>query len=106
MSLNVASLSNHEKTIVLARLANELTICARDTYEVGTEGVLQPGVRRAYNELLHRVTGAVRDHLLGSEGYSLEGILEMISVFREKNQRTTEIKWALEQAGKRPLDRS
>ena len=106
MSLNVASLSNHERTIILARLANELTICARYTYEVGTEGVLQPGILRAYNELLHRVTGAVRDHLLGSEGYSLEGILEMMRVFGEKNQRNTEIKWALEQAARRPLDES
>jgi hypothetical protein len=106
MSVNVASLSNHERTVILARLANELTICARDTYEVGTEGVLQPGILRAYNELLHRVTGAVRDHLLGSEGYSLEGILEMMRVFGEENQRNTEIKWALEQAAKRPLDES
>jgi hypothetical protein len=88
---------------LLARLANALTICARDTYEVGSEVVLQPGVLRAYNELLHRVTGAVRDHLLGSEAYSLEDILEMMRVFGEKNQRTTEIKWALEQATKNPL---
>ena len=28
MLLNVESLSNHEKTVLLARLANELTICA------------------------------------------------------------------------------
>ena len=103
MSLNLTSLSNHEKAILLARLANILTICPRDTYEVGSEVVLQPGVLRAYNELLHRVTGAVRDHLLGTEGYSLEDVLEMMRVFGETNQRTTEIKWALEQASKRQL---
>jgi hypothetical protein len=81
----------------LARLAAALTICARDTYEVGTEGVLQPRALRAYNELLHRVTGAVLDHLSGIDGYSLEEILEMMREFGEKNQRTIEIKWALEQ---------
>lgn len=102
MSLNVASLSNDEKAKYLARLANTLTICARDTYEAGTESVLQPTVLRAYNELLHRVTGAVRDHLTGTEGYSFEDILEMTRAFGEKNRRAFEIKWALEQAGRQP----
>jgi hypothetical protein len=32
MSLNVESLSNREKTLLFARLANTLTNCARDTY--------------------------------------------------------------------------
>jgi hypothetical protein len=105
MSINVASLSNHEKTTLLARLAATLTVCARDTYEVGTQGVLQPGVLRSYNELLHRVTGAVRDHLSGSKGYLVEDILEMMRVFGEQNQRTIEIRWALEEATKRPLNR-
>jgi len=103
MSLNAASLSNDEKAKLLARLANTLTICARDTYEVGTESVLQPTVLRAYNELLHRVTGAVRDHLTGTEGYSFEGILEMTRAFGEKNHRSSEIKWALEQVAKKPV---
>jgi len=102
MSLNDASLSNDEKTTFLARLAHTLTVCARDTYEVGTEGVLQPRILRAYTELLHRVTGAVRDHLSGTEGYSLEDIFEMMRAFGEKNHRSTEIKWALEQVTKKP----
>src|SRR5690349_4253970 len=62
MSLNVDSMSNQAKTVLLANLASTLTICARDTYEVGTDRVVQPEMLRAYNELLHRVTGAVRDH--------------------------------------------
>ena len=69
----------------MATLASALTICARDTYEVGTEGVLQPGVLRAYDELLHRVTGAVRDHLLGGDGYPLDTIAEMLREFAEKS---------------------
>jgi hypothetical protein len=89
--------------MLLARLAAALTICARDTYESGTDGVLQPKVLREYNELLHRVTGAVKDHLSGSPGYSAEDILEMMRVFGEQNQRTIEMKWALEEATKSPF---
>jgi hypothetical protein len=100
MPMNVESLSNHEKIVLLARLANELTICARDTYEVGTDRVLQPELLRAYNELLHRVTGAARDHLLKGDGYSLKDVLEMLRAFGESNGRTWEMRWALEHATK------
>lgn len=93
-------MSNHEKALLLVRLANELTICARDTYEVGTDRVLQPELLRAYNELLHRITGAVRDHLLKSEGCSLKDVLELLRAFGEKNGRSGEMRWALEQATK------
>jgi hypothetical protein len=100
MPLNEASLSNHEKTVLLAGLAYALTICARDTYEVGTDRVTQPELLRAYNELLHRVTGATRDHLLRSEAYSLKDVVEMLEDFGEKNGRAGEIQWALKQATK------
>jgi hypothetical protein len=100
MLQNVQSLSNHAKTVLLARLAYTLTICARDTYEVGTDRVVQPELLRAYNELLHRVTAAAVSHMLGSGGYSLEGVLEMLHAFGEMNKRTGEMKWALEQAAK------
>jgi len=102
MPLNIDSLSNSAKTVVLARIAHTLTICARDTYEAGTENVLEPHVLRAFNELLHRVTGAVRDHVLGSEGYSLEVILEMMRTFGERHNRVNEIKWAIEYATEKP----
>jgi hypothetical protein len=49
---------------------------------------------------MHRVTGATLDHLLGREGYSLNDILEMLRAFGEKNERTAEVQWALEQATK------
>jgi hypothetical protein len=100
MTLNVESMSNHAKTVLLASLATTLTICARDTYEVGTDRVVQPELLRGYNELLHRVTGAVRDHLLESKGYSLKDIFEMLRAFGEKNGKTGEMHWALEQATK------
>lgn len=86
MSLNLEPMSNNSKSILLSSLAYELTICARETYEVGTDRVLQPELLRGYNELLHRVTGATRDHLLNSEGYSLMDVLEMLRDFGEKNE--------------------
>jgi hypothetical protein len=52
--MNTESLSRAERTVVLARLAHELTICGRTTYEVGTENVLEPQVLRADPNRLFR----------------------------------------------------
>jgi hypothetical protein len=68
MSLNIESLSSAAKARLLARIAHSLTVCARYTYEVGTENVLHPQTLRAYNELLHRVTSSVVSHLSGLAG--------------------------------------
>jgi hypothetical protein len=38
--LNIESLSPAAKAALLARIAHTLTVCARDTYEVGTENAL------------------------------------------------------------------
>src|ERR1700732_4891763 len=91
MHMNIETLSHVARTAVLARLAHTLTVCARDTYEVGTENVLEPQVLRSYNELLHRATGAVVDHLLGMDGYSVESILEMTRAFGRRHNRVREI---------------
>jgi len=92
------SLSNGERLALLARLAHELTICARDTYEAGTDGVLEPEVLRAYNELLHRVTVAVVQHQSGADGFSVETIIEMARSFGEKHSRIREIDCVLHRA--------
>jgi hypothetical protein len=104
MILDIESLSAAAKTALLTRIAHTLTVCARDTYEVGTENVLEPQVLRAYNELLHRVTGAVRDHLLGVKGYSLQTILEMMQAFGERHHRVNEMKWAIKSSLPKPID--
>ena len=101
MSLKTELLSDHEKAVLLARLAHTLTICARDTYEAGTEQVLEPETLRAYNELSHRVTGAVVNHLLEHEGYSLDSILEMVREFGETRNRVNGMKWAVDFAAKK-----
>jgi hypothetical protein len=103
MTLDANRLSNSESLILLARIAHELTVCARGTYEAGTTNVLEPSVLRAFNELQHRVTGSLRDHLLGTEGIPVDTLLKMMREFGVRHNRTAEINWALEQAYQRNL---
>jgi hypothetical protein len=58
-------LDSEEQAIFLALLAYELTIVARDTYEVGGEGLTNPGRMRAINEIQHRLTSFLRALLQG-----------------------------------------
>ncbi len=44
------------KNAFLAKMAFELTVRGRDTYEPGTSGVLNPSRLRALNEVMHRLT--------------------------------------------------
>ena len=81
MPRNIESLSDVAKGELLARVAHRLTVCARCTYEAGTENVLEPQLLRAFNELLHRVTAAVSQHIREERGLSLESIVEMIQDF-------------------------
>jgi hypothetical protein len=96
--INTESLPSTARTELLAQIAYELTICARDTYEVGTDKVLEPELLRLYNELQHRVAGAIVQHLLGTDGNSLESILEMIRTFGTQQNRVNQIDWALNRA--------
>ena len=48
--------SPQEKSDFLLHLAHLLTIIARDTYEVGQEGLTKPAQLRRINEVQHRVT--------------------------------------------------
>jgi hypothetical protein len=91
-------LSHGERTALLARIAFELTICARDTYEAGTDNVSNAKDLRAYNELLHRVTAAVAEHVSGTDSFSLESVLEIIRAFGSKHNRVKEIEFALARA--------
>ena len=57
------SLSKAEQARILIRFAHWLTICARDTYVAGSREVADPPRLRALNELLHGITGKLRDLL-------------------------------------------
>ncbi|MCY7376562.1 MAG: hypothetical protein LH472_11410 [Pyrinomonadaceae bacterium] len=50
-----SDLSNNEQADFLARLAWELTVAARETYEVGTDDLTNPKMMRSINEVQHRL---------------------------------------------------
>lgn len=54
-----SGLSLEEKTEFLALLAHELTIVARDTYEVGGDGLVGAARMRSLNEVQHRLTATL-----------------------------------------------
>jgi hypothetical protein len=51
--------SPQEKIDFLVHLAHALTILARDTYEVGGEGLTQPARLRRITEVQHRVLSSI-----------------------------------------------
>jgi hypothetical protein len=55
------------QAMILVRLAHMMTIAARESYEIGTEGVRDPIALRRSNEVMHRVTGQIRALLEGDE---------------------------------------
>jgi len=52
-----SSLETEEKAFVLARLAFEFTVLARDAYIGDSEAVSQPKQLRVYNEMQHKLPG-------------------------------------------------
>jgi hypothetical protein len=101
--MDVSSLSHSARTILLARIAHQLTVSARSTYQPGTENITEPRALRAYNELMHRVTSSIRSHVEKTEGMPLEAVLEMMRAFGTQYNRTGEIDWVLKTAQERPL---
>jgi hypothetical protein len=106
MRQNIESLSHIAKLEFLARFAHALTICARDTYETGTGNVVEPHVLRNFNELLHRLTAAVLHHVVGTDGPSIESILEMARDLGARLNRTKEVDWALNRSWQETVKRS
>ena len=98
MAIKLESVPDSAETALLGRIAHTLTICARDTYEVGTEHVLDPEMLRAYNELLHRVTGSFVRPLSSSPEQSLAVIVEMVHSFGIRHNQVREMDWALQNA--------
>lgn len=72
------------------------------TYDVGTDDVLQPKLLRAYNELLHRVTASLRDHIRGENGMSINNVVEMLHDFGAQHNCIEETNWVF----RRSLDRT
>src|SRR5947209_5586444 len=60
-----SSYETEEKVAFLARLAFELTILARDTYEVGQESVRDAPRLRRINEVQHTLTSSLHAFIKG-----------------------------------------
>jgi hypothetical protein len=67
---------------------------------VGTTGVLQPETLRAFNEIEHRVTASLRDHLCGTGGIPLSVVLEMVTDFGARHNRENDVEYAISRAQK------
>jgi hypothetical protein len=86
-----------QKARFLATLAHELTVVARAaTYVAQSEQISNPPLLRAFNELMHRVTAALRDCLTGTEGIPASTIVEMTRGLGEDHGINTE--WAVARA--------
>ncbi|HZT82453.1 MAG TPA: hypothetical protein VFA26_19650, partial [Gemmataceae bacterium] len=63
---------------VLVRLAHELTIAGRDTYDPASPGLRHPNRLRALNEVQHRVTSHVLALLAADPGRYPDEVLASI----------------------------
>ncbi len=86
-----------DEVLLLTCLSHWLTVVARGTYEAGTENVLKPSVLRAYNEVQHRVTAAIRDRLEEHDAIPLRDIFEMIDILGKKYEEADNINFLFEQ---------
>jgi len=93
------SLSHAARTILPTRIAHLLTVSARGTYEVGTENIRKPQLLRGYNELLHRVTAAIRDHILEAKHcLPMEAVLDEMLALGKNFALEAEMVWVVRQA--------
>jgi hypothetical protein len=70
--------SPQEKITFLVGFAHELTILARDTYEVGQDGVIHPVRLRRLNEVQHRLTSSLMAMLRQDPGLYPDEVLVRI----------------------------
>lgn len=73
-----------EQIAFLARLAAEITLWARGTYDAGTEHVLEPEQLRSFNEWQHRVAWQLV-HLLQNDPrrYSDDAFAQIMAQYAE-----------------------
>jgi hypothetical protein len=76
---NAARLSGEEKEEFLAHLMHELSIIARDSYEVGRDGLTNPQRVRRINEVQHPVSAFLCALLRGdTQRYADDVLLKII----------------------------
>jgi hypothetical protein len=65
--IRAGEMDHQGKAALLAKIAHELTMRARDTYEPGTRGVTDPARLRGINEVIHRLTRRILTLCRGTE---------------------------------------
>ena len=76
----LAKLTNHQKMMVLLSYGHELTISARDGYEVKGDSLTKPRLLREINEIMHRIFSAAKEIERKDIGdFSLSSICHWIS---------------------------
>jgi nitric oxide synthase oxygenase domain/subunit len=88
------TLDHNDVLTFVSRLAWALTVAARGTYAIDGVGVADPKALRDFNEILHRITAAVRDII--SEVKIRDQISMVVDYFPEnaKNEHEKEVEWA------------
>ena len=82
----LSNLSNHKKMMVLLDYGHELTISARDGYEVQGNSLTKPRLLREINEIMHRIFQAAKEiEIKTDQCFSLSSIGHWISC-EERNQ--------------------
>jgi hypothetical protein len=71
-------LSSRQKLSLLSRLAFDLTVAARGTYEVGSDGVSDAVTIRRYNEVQHRIADQLVRLTAGEHAPSDESAFRLI----------------------------
>ncbi|HEX8735637.1 MAG TPA: hypothetical protein VF721_09965 [Pyrinomonadaceae bacterium] len=97
-----SNLSNQERVEFLVRLGHELTIEARDSYEIGTENISNQSKIRRINEIQHRIFLEILALVKRNEkSYPDDVLMRMILEHREDKS----FEAGIAQAFKRVADR-
>jgi hypothetical protein len=99
-----SNLSNADELEFLVVLGHELTITARDAYEVGTENIVnQPKIRRI-NEIQHRIFLQIFSLVKRNEkSYPDDVLMRMILEHAEDKEFEADVAWAFKRAADRFL---
>jgi hypothetical protein len=98
VTIDVDAWPADQKARFLAALAHELTIFARAAYVPQSEELSNPALLRAFNELMHRVTDALRDCLTGRAGIPVSAIIEMTRGLGERRGVMRDMERAISRA--------
>ncbi|HKQ53113.1 MAG TPA: hypothetical protein VJT74_12130 [Pyrinomonadaceae bacterium] len=91
------SYSSREKEEFLAHLIHELTVVARDSYEVGGDGLTNPQRMRRVNEIQHRASDFLYALLRNNpHRYPDDHLVRIILEHPEDDELARQLNWVFE----------